>query len=524
RTDLQRLKRDSESGHSTAASSGTLASEAPVARVAKLWKVGVPVLLIILLVAGGFYYRSHQQSKRLTDKDTILLGDFANSTGDAVFDDTLKKGLTVSLRQSPILNVLSDSVVAMTLQLMTRPADTKLTPGVARELCQRAGSKAYIAGSIGSLGTEYVLGLKAVNCRSGDTLAEEQVTAASKEKVLDTLGQAASKLRRELGESLATVQKLDVPLAEATTTSLEALQAYSLGLKANNEKGAAAALPHDQRAIQLDPNFAVAYKAVGNDYSSLGELGRASEYLTKAFQLREHAIEREKLVIAADYYSTVTGELDKASQKYQESIESYPRSAAAYVNLGIVYSAQGQYEKAAEITRRGLRLAPDRVALYGNLTNYTLALKRFDDARQNIHEAQIRKADDFILHNALYALAFLGSDSAAMAEQQQWLAGKPEGNSGLALASDTEAYGGHLAKARELTKRAVDFAIRADSKENGAIWQAIAARWEAAYGNPAEARQLAAEALNLVPTSEGVEVEAALAFAMLAMRHQPNHW
>jgi len=515
RTDLQRLKRDSESGHSTAASSGTLASEAPVARVAKLWKVGVPVLLIILLVAGGFYYRSHQQSKRLTDKDTILLGDFANSTGDAVFDDTLKTGLTVSLRQSPILNVLSDSVVAMTLQLMTRPADTKLTPGVARELCQRAGSKAYIAGSIGSLGTEYVLGLKAVNCRSGDTLAEEQVTAASKEKVLDTLGQAASKLRRELGESLATVQKLDVPLAEATTTSLEALQAYSLGLKANNEKGAAAALPHDQRAIQLDPNFAVAYKAVGNDYSSLGELGRASEYLTKAFQLREHASEREKLVIAADYYSTVTGELDKASQKYQESIESYPRSAAAYVNLGIVYSAQGQYEKAAEITRRGLRLAPDRVALYGNLTNYTLALKRFDDARQNIHEAQIRKADDFILHNALYALAFLGSDSAAMAEQQQWLAGKPEGNSGLALASDTEAYGGHLAKARELTKRAVDFAIRADSKENGAIWQAIAAQWEAAYGNPAEARQLAAEALKLVPTSEGVEVEAALAFAML---------
>ena len=185
---------------------------------------------------------------------------------------------------------------------MTRPADTKLTPEVARELCQRAGSKAYIAGSIGSLGSEYVLGLKAVNCQSGDTLAEEQVTAASKEKVLDTLGEAASKLRGELGESLATVQKFDVPLEQATTSSLEALKAYSLGRKADNEKGAAAALPYHQRAIELDPNFAMGYRAVGVDYSTLGELGRASEYYTKAFQLREHASEREKLAITAHYY------------------------------------------------------------------------------------------------------------------------------------------------------------------------------------------------------------------------------
>ena len=264
-------------------------------------------------------------SKRLTEKDTIVLADFANSTGDAVFDDTLKTALSVSLRQSPFLNVLSDSKVAKTLQLMTRPADTKLTPEVARELCQRAGSKAYIAGSIGSLGSEYVLGLKAVNCQSGDTLAEEQVTAASKEKVLDALGEAASKLRGELGESLATVQKFDVPLEQATTSSLEALKAYSLGRKAYDEKGPAAALPYDQRAIELDPNFAMGYGAVGGDYSNLGELGRASEYFTKAFQLREHASEREKLAIAADYYQNVTGELDKAAQTYQEEIESYPR-------------------------------------------------------------------------------------------------------------------------------------------------------------------------------------------------------
>ena len=230
--------------------------------------------------------------------------------------------------------MLSDNKVATTLQLMTRPRDTKLTPEVARELCQRAGSKAYIAGSIGSLGSQYVLGLKAVNCQSGDTLAEEQVTAASKEKVLDALGEAASKLRAELGESLATVQKFDVPLAEATTSSLEALKAYSLGRKAVDEKGSAAALPYHQRAIELDPNFAMGYGAVGNDYFNLGELGRASEYFTKAFQLREHASEREKLAITADYYQNVTGELDKAAQTYQEEIESYPRDSASVRQFG----------------------------------------------------------------------------------------------------------------------------------------------------------------------------------------------
>jgi serine/threonine protein kinase/tetratricopeptide (TPR) repeat protein len=511
RTDLQRLKRDSESGHLSAASSGAVAGASAV-RIDRLWKIAVPALLVALLVVGGLYYWSHRESRRLTDKDTIVLADFANSTGDPIFDDTLKTGLSVSLRQSPFLNLLSDSEVAKILQQMTRPANAKLTPEVTRELCLRAGSKAYLAGSIGSLGSQYVLGLKAVNCQSGDPLAEEQVTAASKEKVLDELGKAASKLRGELGESLATVQKLDVPLAEATTSSLEALKALSLGKKAQNEKGYAAALPYDQRAIQLDPNFAVAYSAVGNEYHSLGETGRASEYFTKAFQLREHASEREKLAIAADYYLNVTGELDKAAQTYQEAIENYPRRTGAYVNLGNVYGAQGQYEKAAEVTRQAVRLAPDEDS-YGNLANNTLALQRFEETRQVIHEAQARKVDNFIVHNALYALAFLGADSAAMAEQQQWFAGKPEENFGLALASYTEAYGGHLAKARELTKRAVDSAVRADNKENGAIWQAIAAQREAAYGNATEARQSAAEALKLAPTSP-VESEAALASAM----------
>ena len=411
RADLQRLKRDSESGRSPAEASGTAAVPgAAAARVAKLGRVVVPALLIALLVASSLYYRS-RQSKRLTDKDAIVLADFANSTGDGVFDDTLKTALNVSLRQSPFLNVLSDTEVAKTLQLMTRPASTKLTPEVARELCLRTGSKAYIAGSIGSLGSEFVLGLKAVSCQSGDTLAEEQVTALSKEKVLDALGEAASRHSGQLGESLATVQKFDVPLVEATTSSLEALQAYSGGANTRGAKGPAAALPYFQRAIEIDPKFAVGYAAIANQYYNLGQTERASVYQTKAFQLREHASEHERLIIANEYYFVVTGELDKAAETYQERIENYPREVGAYVDLGTLYALKGQYEKAAEITRQAVRLAPNLSFCYTNLANYALELQRFDEARQIIHEAQARKMDDAEFHFTLYALAFLGADS-----------------------------------------------------------------------------------------------------------------
>jgi tetratricopeptide (TPR) repeat protein len=311
------------------------------------------------------------------------------------------------------------------------------------------------------------------------------------------------------------VQKFDVPLEQATTSSLEALKAYSLGEKARNDKGTFAALPYHQRAVELDPNFAMGYDDVGNDYYNLNEKGRANEYYSKAFQLREHASEREKLQIAADYFDSVTGELDKAAQMYQEEIDSYPRESEAYVDLGVVFTQQGQCEKATEITRRALRLAPDRVVIYNNLALDVLALQRFDEAKQIIHEALARKMDDDTLHLDLYALAFLGSDSSAMAEQQQWFADKPEyERTGLALASDTEAYGGHLAKAQELTKRAVDSAIRADKKESGAGYLADAAVREAAFGNATEARQTAAEALKLAPASRSVEAEATLAFAM----------
>jgi eukaryotic-like serine/threonine-protein kinase len=541
RADLQRFRRDTETGRLPAASSGkaatiqesetqaaiaqaTLSSlsenvagssasahgkaaEVPLAE-RNLWKIVVPsVIALVAMISGGLYYRSHR-ARPLTNEDTVVLADFSNSTGDPVFDDTLKTALSVALNQSPFLNVLSDSKVTKTLKLMTRPSSTKLTPEVARELCQRTGSKAYIAGSIASLGSQYVLELNAVNCQSGDVLAQEQNTAASKEKVLDALGKSAARLRGELGESLGTVKEFDVPLAEATTSSLDALKAYSFGVKASREKGPAGALAYDQRAIELDPNFALGYRAVGGDYESMGEMGRASEYYTKAFELRDHASEREKLDIAAHYYTDVTGELEKAAQIYRERIANYPRSPASYGNLGNVYAGLGDYEKAFAEFR-------EDTGSFDNMTNVLLALQRFDDARQTAQQGQARNLDDLILHNGLYALAFLRGDAGAMAEQQQWLVAQPAyENWGLSLVSDTEAYQGRLGKARELTRRAVDSAIRADSKETAAIWLENSALREAAFANLTDAKQAAEEGLKLAPTSPGVTAEAALAFSI----------
>ena len=482
----------------------------------KLSLAAVATGVMAALLAGGFMYYRHSsgQASKLTDKDSIVLADFQNKTGDPIFDDTLKQALSVALNQSSFLNVLSDNKVAATLKMMSRPAGTKLTPEVTRELCERAGGKAYLAGSIASLGSQYVLGLQAVNCHSGDPLAEEQATAAAKEKVLDALGKEASKLRAELGESLASVQKLDIPLQEATTSSLEALKAYSLG-SLTGAPGAAA-LPYYQRTIELDPNFAMAYETVGIAYENLGQQERANEYHTKAFQLREHASARERMEITTDYYETVTGELDKAVRAYQELIATYPQRTENWRNnLALVYGKQGQYEKEAEIFRQLVRDAPKASAFWGNLAQCTLQMQRLDETRQIIREMQARKMYTADFRYTLYALAFIGADSTAMSEQLQVLTGQPEyASNGLALASATEAYGGRVGKARELTKRAVDTAIRADSKETGAIWQADAALEQGAYGSATEARQSAAEALKLAPTSQGVVVEDALAFAM----------
>jgi eukaryotic-like serine/threonine-protein kinase len=554
RAELQRLKRDTDTGRMPAASSGKhvaaqgvgteqmgvaalgrpaeRSSALPVAPSAAVelrsttqrrtavstWLLPlIAVIMIAGLIAGGLYYRS-QRSKPLTDKDAVVLADFANRTGDPVFDDTLKTALSISLNQSPFLNVLADNKLAATLKLMTRPPNTKLTGDVARELCQRSGGKAYIAGSIASLGSQYVLELKAVSCLSGDTLVQQQVMAPSKEKVLNALSEAAAKMRGELGESLASVQKFDVPLPEATTSSLEALKAYSLGQQELRQQGAAAALPHHQRAIERDRNFALGYYAVANDYFDLQQIQRAGEYFTKAFQLREHASEREKLAITSAYYDTVTGELDKAIQTYQEQIGNYPRSFSGYNNLGNIYALLGQYDKAAELSRQATEVA--RQGTRGpyvnvNLPNYAMALQRFDEARQVIKEAQTLKVDDYILHLASYGLAFIAADTPAMAEQQAWFGSNSDFETfGLTLASDTEAFAGHIPKARELTEKSVKSAIKADNREAAAISQESAAVREAAFGNFTEAGQLAAAGLKLVPDSKSVIIEAAIAFAM----------
>jgi len=519
RSDLQRLKRDSETGrYSTSSlSASKIALTTSAVQKEKPWGViaAVAVVLMAALIGAGLYYRSHR-APRLSDKDTIVIADFANSTGDPVFDDTLKTALAVSLHQSSFLNVLSDSTVAATLRLMTKPPGTKLTPDVAREVCQRAGSRAYIAGSIASLDNQYVIGLKVLNCQTGDTLAQQQVQADGKKNVLNAMDSAAATLRSQLGESLATVQKFDVPLQQATTSSLEALQAYSHGVKAAREKSIKEALPFLEHAIELDPNFAMGYRELGNLYSGLGEVGRASEYFTKAFQLRDHASEREKLIISANYYQNVTGQLDKAAETYQEMIDNYSRDPVGYFNLSEVCTPQGLYEKALELTRQTQQLVPDRVAPYENFGNILLALQRLDDARKAIGEAGARELDDYLLHSQLYALGFIAQNASALAQQMQWFAAhRGVENFGLSLASDTEAYAGHLNKARALTSRAADSAVRDDSKENGAIWWENAAIREAAFGNAAEAKQAAAAGTKLDADSQGVAVEAAIAYALV---------
>lgn len=453
--------------------------------------------------------------KPLNEKDTIVVADFANRTGDPVFDDTLKTALSVALNQSPFLNVLSDSKMAETLRLMTRPVNTALTPEVAREVCQRAGSRAYIAGSISPLGREYVIGLKAVDCQSGDLVAQEQVTAPAKELVLNTLGEATSHLRSKLGESLASLQKYDVPLMQATTPSLEALKAYSLAKKTFDEQGPVAALAFDQRAVHLDPNFAMGYRGLGYDYWSLGELGRASQYFGKAFQLRNHASERERLLITAAYYANGTGELDKAARAYQDYSRSYPHDNEHHIELGLVYGEQGLYDKALKEARSAVLTKPNDLPARINLANYAMALQRFDLAEQSIHQALALKMDAGMFHSALYGMAFLRSDPAAMEEQQKWFGAQPDyANYGLAFASDSEAYSGHVSRSRELNRQAVDSAVHADQKENGAIYLANVALQQAAYGYADDARRSASAALKLAPASPGATAEAALAFAM----------
>jgi serine/threonine protein kinase/tetratricopeptide (TPR) repeat protein len=549
RADLQRLKRDTDTGRASAASSGPTtaldissqpaasvvqqpvpssgsvpaagssgavkAAEVPVTRGRTLWKIVVPAAVVVVaaLVAGGLYFRPHPAAP-LTQKDTIVLADFDNKTGDPVFDDALRQALAVQLGQSPFLNILSDRKVEETLRLMGRAPNERVTRDVAGELCVRTGSKAILLGSISNLGGQYVVGINAVGCSSGDALAEEQEEAATKQEVLKALGKAAASLRAKLGESLASIQKFDVPV-EATTTSLEALKAFSMGITTSRTKGDAAAIPFMKRALELDPNFAVAYASLGLEYHNLGQASLAAENIKKAYALRERVSEHEKYRIAALYYDEVTGELDQAIQVYELWAKSYPQDLVPPNNLGVIYADLGQFEKALAATEEALRLEPMQVNGYGNLAQNYLALNRPDDAKKGIEQAQDRKLDGDFLHWTIYQLAFFKGDAAEMERQVEWAAGKP-GSEDLLLSfqSDTEAYYGRLAKARDFSRRAVDSAVRNDSKETGAIWQVNAALREAEFGNAAAARQNVAAALALAPGRD-VKVLAALALARI---------
>jgi eukaryotic-like serine/threonine-protein kinase len=427
----------------------------------------------------------------------------------------LKQALAVDLGQSPFLNILSDRRVGETLQLMGRAANDKVTPAVAREICLRTGTKAFLKGSISRLGTQYVVGLEAVNCNTGDTLAKEQGEASSRESVLKTLDQVASSMRTRLGESLASVQKFDVPI-EATTSSLEALKAFSMGVRVSREKGPAEALSFMKRAIELDPNFPMAYALLGLEYANLAQPSRAAENLRKAYELRDRVSEREKLRISANYYYVVTGELEKEAQTYQLWGQSYPRDSVPHGNLAANYSALGQYDQALPEVQEAHRLDPTIVIQYSNLAGIDLAMGRIDDAKTALDEAAAQKLDGELIHLVRYYIAFLKNDNATMTQQVAWGAGKPgEEDPLLSAQSDTEGFYGRQGAARDFARRAVDSAVRSDSKETAGLWQANSALREAEFGNFAEARRQASAALALAPGRD-VKMLAALALARSA--------
>jgi len=545
RADLKRLKRETESSRTeipvavddsgqraagtpsasssassgkrqTAISSGQRSAAGP--SIGTRWKILVPTaaIVVVALIAGGLYWRSRlavpaSNAALLTEKDTVVLADFDNKTGDAVFDDALKQALAVQLGQSPFLNILSERRVEETLSLMGRPSTERITRDVARELCIRTGSKAIVLGSISNLGGQYVIGLNTVGCNSGDTLATEQEEAATKQEVLKALSTAASALRGKLGESLATVQKFDVPV-EATTPSLEALKAYSMGITTGRTKGDAEAIPFMKRAIELDPNFAMAYAGLAVEYSNLGQASLAAENVKKAYELSDRVSEREKYRISGLYYQYVTGEMEKATEAYELWAKSYPRDQVPHGNLGFIYSSLGQYEKAAAETEDQQRLGPT-LSGYGNLAGIYMNLNRLDDAQAVLQQSQANKVDGFVIRADLYFLAFLRGDAAEMERQVAWAAGRPgEEDAMLSTQSDTEAYYGRLARARDFSRRAVDAAVRADSKETAALWQANAALRESEFGNTAAAKQQVDGALALAPGRD-VKVLAAITLA-----------
>jgi serine/threonine protein kinase len=534
RSELQRLKRDTESGRSAVASekadpagsasaissaaatteskSGAASTVSVNTRRAK-WPVVIGTTLVLLLsgIGSWLYFTRHAQA--LTDKDTIVLAEFANTTGDQVFDGTLRQGLSAQLDQSPFLSLISDERIAHTLTLMAKPKDARLTPDIARDVCQRTASAATIEGSISSLGSQYVLGLKAVNCRTGDLLAQEQMTAGGKEQVLNALGDAATKLRGKIGESLASVRKYNAQPENVTTPSLEALQAYTLGNQTMDVvNDYSAAIPLFERAVSLDPNFAMAYLRLAQSYQPLSENDRCAENTRKAYALRERVSESEKLAISSFYDLVVTGNLEAARTSFQAWTQTYPRDQEPQGQLWFAYTAMGDYPKANAAALQALKLNPGSGNNYANLTYAYQWIDQLDQAKATARESRAHNIDSPWLPLILYVVNFLQHDAAEMQQQVATATGKPGiDDQILFLQSETAAYNGEFAKSRELARGASDSAQRAGQKEAAAEYQAHSAVREALAGDMASAKRDAQTALAL---AAGRQVEGFSAIAL----------
>jgi eukaryotic-like serine/threonine-protein kinase len=494
RTDLQRLKRNTESAQLLAGTSGRiLVGEQQGIR----WKVLVSAAIMIVAIAAGGYFFFHR-APRLSDRDTVVLADFANSTGDPIFDDTLKQGLAVQLGQSPLLNILPEQRVRSALKEMTRSPDEVVSADVAREVCERTGSKAYIAGSIANLGGHYVIGLNAVQCPSGETLAREQAEVNGKQEVLVGLGSAAAKLRKKLGESLGSIQKYNVPLAQATTSSLEALKVYSFGLSKWAKGDAAGAAPLFQQGIDLDHDFAMAYAYLGHAYEVQGQSDRTVDALTKAFALRSRASERERFDISAAYYQFVTHQTDETIQICELWAQTYPHDFTPHRILGFENGVLGKHEQSVDEFRKAKELDPSQALPYAGLMYGYMALNRLSEAKAVYQEAQDHKVGFGHPTGTRYFLAFLEGDNEMMTKLAASLAGQP-GFESLALSEqfNTEAYFGRLGRAREFSNQAKDLALREGDRAKAADIESNAAWLEAQVGNSAGARQHAAAADNL---------------------------
>ena len=450
----------------------------------------------LLAAAAGTYFYLHR-APMLTNKDQVVLADFTNTTGDAVFDGTLRQGLAVQLEQSPYFNLISDSQIAQTLRLMEQPDNARLTNDLARQICQRLGATAVIGGSIANLGSQYVLGLSAFKCSTGETLTEEQVTADSKPQVLAALAQGASELRGKLGESFSSIRQFDVPLEQATTSSLEALQAFTLGRKAMvQQEDYASAVTLFERAISLDPSFAMAYASLGTCYNNLNEPAKAAENTTKAYQLLDRTSEREKLYTTSHYYQFANGYLLKAEQAYDLGTETYPQDVANYINMSDVYTVLGQYDKGLAASQNALRVDAGDGLTYDDVAGAYLALDRLDEAKAVIQQSYARGLDPAGEHLTLYQVHFLEHDAAGMAKEVAWAMGKTGyEDQFLFVDSSTAASSGLLQHSRDLTDRAITSAQHADESETAASYRAAEAFREALFGNATEAKSEATAAL-----------------------------